>query len=144
MPLHSHQYSRASPVPCTAEYHTFDVYWNRNPVSLLRPWQEQGQAAQARRKCHPAWTQRLRWYLASGPVNHAPGKMCLAIPGPDSNTESLGERWCCAQCQRGASPSFPKTMDFGVTLDPALGAFTGLQGMAEPKPCSSQCPQLVN
>lgn len=71
-------------------------------------------------------------------------KMCLAIPGPDSNTESLGEHWCCAQCQRGASPSFPKTMDFGVTSDPALGAFTGLQGMAEPKPCSSQCPQLMN
>lgn len=128
--------------PCTAEYHTYDMHWNRNPGSLPRPWQEQGQAAQARRKCHPARTQRLRWYLAAGSVNHAPGKTYLAIPGPDSSTESLGERWFCAQSRRGANPSFPKTMEFGGDIGSGPGGIHRAAGDGRAKTLQQPVPTV--
>lgn len=96
--------------------------------------EERGWAAQARRKCHPAWTQRRRWYLAAGSVNHVPGKTYLAIPGPDSSTESPGEHRCCVHRRGGASPSFPKTMGLGGTFV----SCTGLQRTAGPEPRRSQ------
>lgn len=112
-----------APTTCTRQ--------KQAPCPLQEEW---GWAAQASRKCHPARTQRRRWYLAAGSVNHVPGKTYLAIPGPDSSTESPGEHRCCVHRRGGASPSFPKTMGLGGTFV----SCTGLQRTAGPEPRRSQ------